>query len=174
MPASRKKDVKTGRKEEIVLRRPEDSFLELDRALSDYIRHFDSAWPSFLQGGFFGPRWWRSFELPETRRAFADLIDSGDHYTVRVEVPGIPKEKLDISVTPASIKIEGEAEMKIDEDKEGYVHKERTWRKVKRELRFPEEVIPDQANAEVREGLLQVIVPKKSPTEVKSHKVQVK
>ncbi|MDG7000479.1 MAG: Hsp20/alpha crystallin family protein, partial [Nitrososphaerota archaeon] len=66
------------------------------------------------------------------------------------------------------------AETKIDEDKEGYIHKERTWSKVKRELAFPEEVVPDQANAEIKEGVLQVTVPKKSPTEVKSHKVQVK
>ncbi len=174
LAANKKKDVKENRKGQIVLRRPEESILELDRALSDYIRRFDSTWPSLFQGGFFGPRWWRSFELPETRRAFADLIDSGDHYSVKIEVPGIPKEKLDISVTPKGIKIEGEAETKIDEDKEGYIHKERTWSKVKRELAFPEEVVPDQANAEIKEGVLQVTVPKKSPTEVKSHKVQVK
>ena len=174
MPTNKKKDSREGKKPQIVPRRPEDSFLELDRALSDYVRRFDNSWPSLFQGGLFGPRWWRSFELPETRRAFADLIDAGDHYTINIEVPGIPKEKLDISVTPRNIKIEGEAESKIDEGKEGYVHKERTWSKVRRELAFPEEVIPEQANAEVKEGILRVTVPKKSPTEVKSHKVEVR
>lgn len=174
MPESRKKSTKESRKSQIVLRRPEDTFLELDRAVSDYIRRFDNAWPSFLHGGFFAPRLWRSLDVPETRRAFADMIDSGDHYTVRVEVPGIPKEKLDISVTPRGIKIEGEAETRIDEGKEGYVHKERTWSKLRRELNFPEEVVPDRADAEVKEGILQIVVPKKSPTEMKSHKVEVK
>lgn len=174
LPTNRKKGSKEEKKAQIVPRRPEDSFLELDRALSEYVRRFDSAWPSLFQGGLFGPRLLRSFELPETRRAFADLIDAGDHYAVNVEVPGIPKEKLDISVTPRGIKISGEAETKIDEGKEGYVHKERTWSKVRRELVFPEEVIPEQADAEVKEGVLHVTVPKKSPTEVKSHKVEVK
>ena len=141
---------------------------------SDYFRRFENTWPSLFQGGVFGPRWWRAFELPETRRAFADLIDAGKEYHVRAEVPGIPKDKLNISVTPRGIRIEGEAETKIDEDKEGYVHKERTWSKVRRELAFPEEVIPDQAEAEVKNGVLEVKVPKKNPTEVKVHRIQVK
>jgi len=117
---------------------------------------------------------WRSFELPETRRAFADLIDTGKEYRVHVEVPGIPKDKLNISVTPHGAKIEGEAEANIDEEKEGFVHKERTWSKVRREVSFPEAVVPDQADAVVKDGVLELTVPKKSPTEIKRHKVQVR
>jgi HSP20 family protein len=142
--------------------------------IEDYARSFNRPWPSLFQGGFFGPRWWRSFELPETRRPFADLIDAGKEYRVHVEVPGIPKDKLNISVTPRGAKIEGEAESNIDQEKEGYVHKERTWSKVSRELSFPEEVIPDQADAVVKDGVLELKIPKKNPTEVKSHKVEVR
>lgn len=170
----KKENNSKSKKSEIVVRTPERELSDLDRLFSDYFRRFESSWPSLFQGGVFGPRWLRSFELPETRRAFADLIDAGKEYHVRAEVPGIPKEKINISVTPRGIRIEGEAETKIDEDKEGYVHKERTWSKVKRELAFPEEVIPDQAEAEVKDGILEVKVPKKSPTEVKVHKIQVK
>jgi HSP20 family protein len=174
LPQRREIKSKRSKKNEIAIRTPESNVLELDRALSDYIRRLDNTWPSIFQGGWFGPRWWRSIELPETRRAFADLIDAGDEYRVRAEVPGIPKEKLNISVTPRGIKIEGEAETKIDEDKEGFVHKERTWSKVRRELAFPEEVVPDRADAQVKDGILEVKVPKKSPTEVKGHKIEVK
>ena len=127
-----------------------------------------------FQGPLLGPRWWRSFEFPETRRPFADLIDAGKEYRLHVEVPGIPKEKLDISVTSRGAKIEGEAETNVDQEKEGYVQKERTWSKVRREVSFPEEVIPDQADAVVKDGVLELKVPKKNPTEVKSHKVQVR
>jgi HSP20 family protein len=174
MPTSKRGTKKSNKGTEIAVRTPGASIVDLDRALSDYVRRLDSSWPTLFQGGWFGPRWWRSFELPETRRAFADLIDAGKEYHIRAEVPGIPKEKLNISVTPRGIKIEGEAETKIDEDKEGYVHKERTWSKIRRELAFPEEVVPDQADAQVKDGILQVTVPKKSPTEVKAHKIQVK
>ncbi len=171
MPAESKKGSKSSKKSDLAVR---DNGNYLDRMINDYTRRFDRAWPSMFQGGPFGPRWWRSFELPETRRAFADLIDAGKEYHVHVEVPGIPKDKLNISVTSRGVKIDGEAETNIDENKEGYVHKERTWSKVRRELTFPEEVIPDQADAVVKDGILELTVPKKNPTEVKSHKVQVK
>jgi HSP20 family protein len=171
LPAKKEEKSKSAKKTDIAVRGRDD----IDRFFSDYARRFDSSLPSMFQGGWFGPRWWRSsFELPETRHAFADLIDAGKEYRVRVEVPGIPKDKINISVTPRGIKIEGEAETKIDEDKEGYVRKERTWSKVSRELAFPEEVIPDSADAEVKDGIVEVKVPKKNPTEVKVHKVQVK
>jgi HSP20 family protein len=88
-------------------------------------------------------------------------------------VPGIPKDKLDISVSPRGMMIEGETETNVNQDnKEGYVHKERTWSRVRRELTFPDEVIPDNADAEVKNGVLEVRVPKKNPTEMKVHKVQ--
>lgn len=157
---------KTKKKTELAVRKSPESIPDLNRPFG---------WPAmFPSGGWFGPRWWRSFEFPETRRAFADLIDSGTEYRVRAEVPGIPKEKLNIAVTSRGIKIEGEAETKIDEDKEGYVHKERTWSKVRRELSFPEEVIAEKADAQVKDGVLEVTIPKKNPTEMKAHKVQVR
>jgi HSP20 family molecular chaperone IbpA len=161
LPQKRKSKKNT----ELAIRKGEDNFPSFNRPFG---------WPPMVSGGWLGPRWWRSFEFPETRRAFADLIDTGKEYRVHAEVPGIPKEKLNISVNSRGIKIEGEAEKTIDEEREGYVHKERTWSKVKRELAFPEEVIPEKADAQVKDGVLEVIVPKKNPTEMKTHKVTVR
>jgi len=174
LPSDNKKSSKENKKTDLATRNRESYRPFFDRMIEDYAKRFDGNWPSPFQGGAFMPRWWRSFELPETRRAFADLIDAGKEYRVHAEVPGIPKDKLDISVTSRGVKIEGEAETNIDENKEGYVRKERTWTKVRREVAFPEEVIPEQADAVVKDGVLELTVPKKNPTEVKSHKVQVR
>jgi HSP20 family protein len=163
LPARKLK--KEEKKNEIAVRRSPESIFDIDRPFG---------WPMMSRGGWFGPRWWRPFDFPDTRRAFADLIDAGKEYRVHAEVPGIPKEKLNISVTPRGIKIEGETKTTIDENKEGYVHKERTWSTLKRELAFPEEVIPEKADAQVKNGVLEVKVPKKHPTEMKAHKVQIR
>lgn len=164
MPA-RKNENRSKKNDELAVRRGREDLFDLNRPFG---------WPTFAHGGWIGPRWWRSFDFPETRRAFADLIDAGKEYRVRAEVPGIPKEKLEISVTPRGIKIEGEEEKTIDEDREGFVQKERTWTKVRRELVFPEEVLPEQADAEMKDGVVEVRVPKKNPTEMRKHKVQVR
>ncbi len=176
---SAKKTEKTSsskKKSELAVRGPDLYSREMDRLLSDFERRFTDPFFSRSFGpNWLAPRWWRGFgEFPDTRRAFADLIDVGNEYRVRVEVPGISKEKINISVTPKEIKIEGEAETNIDENKEGFVHRERTYSKVKRDLAFPEEVIPEKADASVENGILEVKVPKKNPTEMKTYKVQVK
>jgi HSP20 family protein len=153
------------KKGELAIRRNPESIFEIDRPFG---------WPISSPRGWFGPRWWRPIEFPSMKRALVDMIDTGKEYRVHAEVPGIPKEKLSISVTSNGIKIEGEAETEIDENKEGYVHKERTWSSVKRELAFPEQVVPEKADAQVKNGVLEVTVPKKHPTEMKAHKVQVR
>jgi HSP20 family protein len=173
LPEKKKGEKKESAKNQIAVWSPDEYAREMDRVFSDFERRLGRSFLSPVGGSWLFPSW-RSFGLPETRRPFADMIDAGNEYRVRAEVPGIPKEKLNISVTPREIKIEGEAETNIDEKKEGFVHRERTYSKVKRDLMFPEEVIPDKADAIVKDGVLEVRVPKKTPTEAKTHKVQVK
>jgi HSP20 family molecular chaperone IbpA len=39
---------------------------------------------------------------------------------------------------------------------------------------FPEEVLPKEAEAETRDGILKVRVPKKEPVKVEEHQVKIK
>ena len=161
-------------KEEIAVWSPSEYAREMDRVFADFERRFERSFNTPFGGSWLIPSW-RSFGMPETRRAFTDLIDTGNEYKVRAEVPGIPKEKLNISVTPREIHIEGEAETSnVDEKKEGFVHRERTYSKIKRDMTFPDEVVPENADAVVKNGILEITVPKKTPTESKTHRVQVK
>jgi HSP20 family protein len=152
--------------------RPEDYMQEMDRFFDDFARRFDRGWP-------FGGQWLASrgrylAGLPEIRRPFADLVDSGKEYRVMVEVPGIPREKLDITITDREVRIEGEAKTNIHEENEGYVRKEIGYSKVSRTVTFPEAVIGNKAEASLNNGVLEVRVPKKNPTQVMRHKVTVK
>jgi HSP20 family protein len=91
-----------------------------------------------------------------------------------VEVPGIPKDKLDIKVSSRQIRIEGEAQKNTEQKKSGYVRRERGYSKLETTIAFPEEVIPDKAEANVNNGVLEIRVPKRSPTEFKERKIEVK
>jgi HSP20 family protein len=159
------------REGEIVMRRPSDIFTEMDRMLSDFRSEFQD---------LFDP--WRSLwpiatprmSLPQVRTPMSDLIDTGKGYKIRAEMPGIPKDKIDISIDKDSIEINAEAKTETDEEKKGYVRKERSYSSLYRKLSFPEEVVPDKAESTYQDGLLEVTVPKKTPTEIKKHKVTVK
>lgn len=109
------------------------------------------------------------------RAAYSDLIDEGNRFLVRAEVPGIPKDKIDVTVTKDGIEISGEAGTKKEEKGKNYVVRERGYSSIYKNLAFPEEVIPEKAECKIKDGILEVSIPKKTPTpKVKKHKVEVK
>jgi HSP20 family protein len=151
---------------------PTDYLQYMDRMFGDALRGFGSMLAPI------GPSWmrpWSSlFELPEVREPSTDLVDAGNEYRVHAEIPGIPKENLNITVAARGIEIEGEAKTDIEQDKLGFVRRERSYSMVHRSLAFPEEVIPDKAEATLKDGLLEIKIPKKTPTEIKKHKLEIK
>jgi len=112
-------------------------------------------------------------ELPR-RAAYSDLIDEGNRFLVRAEVPGIPKDKINVTATKDGIEISGETDAE-NEEKENFIVRERSYSSVYKSLTFPEEVIPEKAECKIKDGILEVSIPKKTPTpEVKKHKIEVK
>lgn len=155
--------------------RPEDYMMEMDRMFRDFTRQMQdrfSSFPDFV-GSLSRPGWW--FEAPDVRRPYADVVDTGNEYKVVVEVPGVPKDKLDVTVTPEGVTIKGEAQSDIreEEKKGGFVRRERSYTKVQRSVSFPEEVDSDRAEAKLNNGLVEITVPKKTPTGPKARKVEV-
>jgi HSP20 family protein len=115
-----------------------------------------------------------SVELP-MRAAYSDLIDEGNKFLVRAEVPGIPRDKIDVTVTKDGIEISGVTGAEKEEKEKNFVVRERSYSSIYKNLAFPEEVIPDKAECKVKDGVLEVSIPKKMPTtEAKKHKIEVK
>jgi len=115
-----------------------------------------------------------TLEFP-VREAYSDLVDEGDKFLIRAEVPGIPRDKIDVTVTKDGIEISGETGVEKEEKEKNFVVRERSYSSIYKNLAFPEEVIPDKAECKVKDGVLEVSIPKKTPTpEAKKHKVEVK
>lgn len=163
---------KTAKKGEIAPRRPADFLKEMDKTLDEFRRGFENMLTP-IRTGWLRP-WFPRFELPEIREACADLIDAGSEYRICAEMPSISKENLNITVTPRAIEISAEAKTDVKKEKEGFVRQERGYSRIYRSLTFPDEVVPDNAEATLKDGLLEIRVPKKTPTEIKKHKLEVK
>jgi HSP20 family protein len=148
-----------------------DFMREMDKMFEDFRRGFDYMLAP-MRTGWMRP-WFPWLETPDVKQPSTDLVDAGKEYRVCAEIPGIPKDKLNITVTAREIEIEGEAKTEIQEEEGGFVSRERGYSKIQRSLAFPEEVIPDEAKATLQDGLLEVRIPKKMPTEVKKHKVEI-
>jgi HSP20 family protein len=142
-----------------------DPWTDLDRAFDAMRQRFFDVWGIAPFGGSFVP-----FEgTPEgfLRAARTDVTDTGKAYKIVAEIPGIPKEKLDIRIRGTSVEIRGENASEKNEkaEKDGeFVHRERTYSGYYRSLELPEPVVATEAKAKVENGLLELELPKQNPT----------
>ena len=93
---------------------------------SDLDRTFDAMQRRFAES--FGILPFGPFESePGFRAPRTDVTDTGTAYKVVAEIPGIPKEKLDIRVRGATVEIRAEHEAEKEEKEERYLRRERTY-----------------------------------------------
>lgn len=144
------------RKPAIETRRPWDLFEDMDRWFSDLRSEFDRKfWGSLSADG--------ADDLA-TRQPLVDLADTGREYVLKADLPGVSKEDLDLRVTPEGIELSAEIRSEKEENGKDYAYRERAYRSFRRALAFPEAVLADEVKATLKDGVLEVRLPKKEPT----------
>jgi HSP20 family protein len=137
---------------------------------NDVEQLFDEMGRRFYEA--FGIRPWGSLwtvesgpQRPVLRPARTDVTDSGTSYRVVAEIPGIPKENLEIHVKGSSVEIRGEKKTdRSVKDGEQVVHRELSQLGYYRALELPEPVLAADAKAKVENGVLELELPKLHPT----------
>jgi HSP20 family protein len=142
-------------------------FQDMDRWFDEFRRSFEqSFWGTPLSR-------WEDTNL-RVREPLVDLIDKGSEFVVRAELPGVAKEDVDLNVTPEGIEIRVETNRTREEKEKNYYFQERTYQALQRGLAFPAAVKADLASASLKDGILEVRIPKKEPTpELKPVKVPI-
>ena len=100
-----------------------------------------------------------------------DLRETEDAYHIDVDLPGVKKDALDITVQDGLVTVKGERKRAEDARAETYRRTERRHGPFERTFRLPQGVDPDQVAARFEDGVLTVTAPK--PAEVKPRQVQV-
>jgi len=128
----------------------------------------------------FRAEWENAFMYPRAvpgdivRQPLVDLADTGKEFVVKAEMPGVSKEDLNIEVSENSIEISAESKEETKEEKKGYIRRERRYASFFRSIPLPEDVLPDKADAQLKEGVLTVTLPKATVPEKKTKKLPVK
>ncbi len=78
---------------------------------------------------------------------------------VSAELPGISKDDLKVEVSDGSLVIEGERKHEKEEKREGVYRSERNYGHFCRSIPLPEEAKIDEAQAEFKNGILEVTIP---------------
>jgi HSP20 family protein len=97
---------------------------------------------------------------PEWGLLAAELHESGEQVTVRLEVPGMDSDKFDVKVIDRTLIVSGHKQVE-SERKEGRYHiTECAYGEFERSLPLPVEVDSSKAEASYRNGVLTLTLPK--------------
>lgn len=99
---------------------------------------------------------------PERQPHFSPAVDveeSGSHYLISFDLPGISKDELKIEVEDGVLTVSGERkEEKLDERNKRTI--ERFYGRFQRSFSLPQNVNADDIEADYRDGVLMLAVPK--------------
>ncbi len=110
------------------------------------------AWESPLFG--------RMFERMEMKMPAVDVIDRDNDVLVRAEVPGVDKKDLDVSMSGNTLTIKGSVSHETKEEKGDYHRCEISRGAFSRTVTLPTEVNADKISATLKDGILEITLPK--------------
>ena len=101
-----------------------------------------------------------------------DLVERDNEVMVKAELPGVTKENLEVSMTDHSVTIHATTSHEEKEEKGQYYRREISHGEFERTVPLPDGVNVDEAKANFKNGVLELVVPKTKSTPRKTVKVE--
>ncbi len=99
------------------------------------------------------------FEGEREGQLSVDVFREGDQLVIRSTIAGAKPEDIDIAVNGDLLTIRGTREDKREINEDDWFHRECHWGTFSRSLILPVDVVADQADATLREGVLELRIP---------------
>jgi HSP20 family protein len=114
----------------------------------------------------------RGSEVFNTWAPALDLLEDIDHLFVRVELPGMKKNEIDLSLHQNVLTISGERSFDQTKEAEAVTRSERFFGKFQRSVTLPKPVDSSRVEARYQDGMLTVSLPKTEESKPKQIDVQ--
>jgi HSP20 family protein len=90
----------------------------------------------------------------------SDVLETRDTFLVQVELPGIPREQIEIRAEADALVVRGERRVEARTRPESFYRMERSYGPFSRTFRLPAPTDPAGVVTELRDGLLRIEIPK--------------
>lgn len=101
-----------------------------------------------------------------------DVYEKDNNLVVEVDLPGFRPEDIEIEIKNNNLIIRGETKEEKERKEKNFWQKERKYGKIQRTINLPLAVNEEKAEAEFKDGVLKIILPKKE--EDKGKKINIK
>ena len=155
---------------ELIVREPELYFDSIHQELDNFLRD------TFFAHSFGHPL---NIIKNVTLRPAVEVIQNKENYKVKVQLPGIKKDNIDVEVDNDFMTITAETHEEKEEKQENeqnarYHTSEFRYGKYQRTISFDQPIKAEEADAQYKDGILTITVPKQKIEETKPKKLTIK
>ena len=130
---------------------PFEDLFDFRRGFEQLFNRFLTGWPSFPEGET------TSFALTPPIEAWVDKDTK--KYHLRMALPGVDPNKVDLNVQGNMLTISAERKASREAKEVDYLHREFSYGTFRRTLTLPEGVDTEKINAEYNNGVLEITAP---------------
>jgi HSP20 family protein len=138
-------------------RKATSAFAPLQRELNRFFDEIGDGWNAF------------SLTAPPV-----DVVDTDTGMEITVELPGLSRDEVKITAEDDMLNITGEKKVEHEKKDDNYRVLERTYGEFSRSIYLPRSVDPQKITAEMKNGLLKIVVPKRDGVETRTIEIQAK
>jgi len=142
--------------------------LTLLRPIQELKKEMDRIWQDFFGKSLLSEKWESIEWIPAV-----DVSETDNEIIVKVDVPGVKPEDMEISLSDNVLIIKGEKKKEEEEKKENFYRMERYYGSFMRSIQLPCEIEEDKISATYKNGVLKIILPKKPEEKKKVIKINV-
>ncbi len=145
---------------------------EIDRLFDDVQR--GTLWSPF------GRRWFDFAPLRRTAATFSlnvpsvDVVEKDKEYQITAEMPGMDEKAIEVSVSDDMLTIKGEKKEESEEKRKDYHLAERRYGAFRRSFQLPAGTDAGKIEANFRNGVLTLTLPKTQEAQAKTRKIAIK
>jgi len=143
------------------------------KELEDMRRDMESLFEEFFEPARRRRRWWGRPHETGVIIPNIELYDRKNEFVLKAEIPGVDKKDIDLTITENSLTIKGETKRKEEVKEEDLYASEITYGSLSRTVPLPVEIDSAKAVASYRDGILEIVLPKKEESKTKEIKVEV-
>lgn len=131
--------------------------------------HTSGFWPSLYE-----PLRQVGTRVSEWLAPASEASGSENTYRINVELPGVADEDIDLSVHDGVVTLKGEKQTEREEKGETWYFSERQYGSFSRSFRLPPDADAEGIDAQLKDGVLTITIPKVAPAKSEGAKVKIR
>jgi HSP20 family protein len=96
-----------------------------------------------------------------------DIREETDRYIIHADVPGVKPEDVEVDMVDGVLSVKGQRYHESEESGEGFRRMERSRGRFSRRFSLPDSVNADAISARMRDGVLEIVIPKQEKLQPK-------